>query len=113
MSTIEVSLPEDRTLVFKAKIFKTIGDPNRVKILEILRQGENCQCEIIPLLEQSQPTVSRHLKLLEDAGLISSKKDGTRVIYNVVDPHIFNLIDAVDDDMIDLISQELSKKIGL
>lgn len=106
-------LPEDRVLEFKAKIFKIIGDSNRLKILEILRNGENCQCEIIPLIEQSQPTVSRHLKLLEDAGLISSSKDGTRVFYSVVDPHIFNLIDAIDEEMIDLISQELAKKIGL
>lgn len=106
-------LPEDRVLEFKAKIFKIIGDSNRLKILEILRNGENCQCEIIPLIEQSQPTVSRHLNLLEDAGLISSSKDGTRVFYNVVDPHIFNLLDAIDEEMIDLIAQELAKKIGL
>lgn len=108
-----LNLPEDRVLDFKAKIFKVIGDPNRIKILEILREGANCQCEIIPLIEQSQPTVSRHLKLLEDGGLIQSTKDGTKVFYNVVDPHIFNLIDSIDKNMIELISQELTKKIGL
>ena len=111
--SVKISIAEKRVLEFKAKILKTISDPNRLKILEILRHGEACQCEIIPLIEQSQPTVSRHLKLLEDAGLIKSRKDGTRVFYNVVDPHIFNLLDAVDNNMIDLISQELSKKIGL
>ena len=108
-----LSLPGDRVLEFKAKIFKIIGDSNRLKILEVLREGENCQCEIIPLIEQSQPTVSRHLNLLEDAGLIRSRKDGTRVFYNVVDLHIFNLIDSIDENMIDIISQELAKKIGL
>ena len=108
-----LNLPEDRVLEFKAKTFKIISDSNRLKILEILREGENCQCEIIPLIEQSQPTVSRHLKLLEDAGLIRSRKDGTRVFYKVVDPHIFNLLDSIDENMIDLISQELAKKIGL
>ncbi len=106
-------LQEDRVLEFKSKIFKIIGDSNRLKILEILRKGENCQCEIIPLIAQSQPTVSRHLKLLEDAGLIQSKKEGTRVIYNVVDPHIFNLIDAIDENMVEMITAELTKKIGL
>ena len=109
----DAHLPEDRVLEFKSKIFKIIGDPNRIKILEILRKGENCQCEIIPLISQSQPTVSRHLKLLEDAGIIQSKKEGTRVIYNVVDPHIFNLIDAIDDNLVKIITTELSKKIGL
>ncbi len=108
-----ITLPDDNLLEFKARIFKTIGDPNRLKILEILRNGENCQCEIIPLIEQSQPTVSRHLKLLEEAGLIKSRKEGTRVIYTVVDPHIFNLLDAIDEDMIELITEELIKKIGV
>lgn len=106
------ALPDDNLLEFKARIFKTIGDPNRLKILEILRNGENCQCEIIPLIEQSQPTVSRHLKLLEEAGLIKSRKEGTRVFYTVVDPDIFNLLDTIDEDMIELISEELIKKIG-
>lgn len=104
-------LPDDRILEFKARVFKTIGDPNRLKILEILRTGKNCQCEIIPLIEQSQPTVSRHLKLLEDAGLIKSTKEGTRVFYTVVDQHIFNLLDSIDENMINLISEELAKKI--
>jgi ArsR family transcriptional regulator, arsenate/arsenite/antimonite-responsive transcriptional repressor len=108
-----IALPADNLLEFKARIFKTIGDPNRLKILEILRNGENCQCEIIPLIEQSQPTVSRHLKLLEEAGLIKSRKDGTRVFYTVVDTHIFNLLDAIDEDMIELISEELIKNIGV
>ena len=106
-------MPEDKILEFKANIFKVLGDPNRLKIIEILREGENCQCEIIPLIEQSQPTVSRHLKLLEDAGLIRSSKDGTRVYYTVVDPRVLNIMDSIDEELIDLISQELAKKIGL
>jgi len=108
-----INLPEKKVLGFKAKIFKTLGDPNRVKILEILRTGERCQCEIIPILNQSQPTVSRHLKLLEDIGLIQSWKDGTRVIYKVIDPCVFTLLDAIDENMIALISKELAKKIGI
>ena len=109
----ELDLPDDKVLDFKANILKTIADSNRLKILEILREGENCQCEIIPLIGQSQPTVSRHLKLLEDAGLIKSRRDGTRVFYTVTDPHIFNLLDAIDSEMLDIISKELTKKIGI
>jgi len=108
-----ISLPDNQVLEFKAKIFKVIGDANRLKILEILRNGENCQCEIIPFVDQSQPTVSRHLRLLEDAGLIRSRKDGTRVYFKVVDSHIYTLVDSIDEEMIELISQEQAKKIGL
>jgi ArsR family transcriptional regulator len=106
-------IPEDRSLEFKTRIFKVISDTNRLKILEILRGGERCQCEIIPMLDQSQPTVSRHLRLLEEGGLIRSRRDGTRMFYEVVDSHIFNVIDAVDEDMVKIVSDEMSKKIGL
>jgi len=108
-----VQTPDDRVLDFKARIFKVIGDPNRLKILETLRQGEICQCDLIPIIGQAQPTVSRHLKLLEDAGLISSTKDMTRVLYRVVDSHIFSILDAVDANMMELVSQELAKKYSL
>jgi len=108
-----LQIPDDRVLDFKARIFKVLGDPNRLKILETLRQGEICQCELIPIIGQAQPTVSRHLKLLEDAGLISSTKDSTRMLYRVVDSHIFSLLDAIDANMMELVSQELAKKYSL
>lgn len=113
MTTQTFQTPDDRVLDFKARIFKVMGDPNRLKILEVLRSGEMCQCELIPILGQSQPTVSRHLKLLEDAGLISSYRDSTRTMYRMVDSHVFNLLDAIDPRMVELISRELAKKYRL
>jgi len=106
-------LPNEKLLDFKSRIFKVIGDANRLKVLEILRSGENCQCEIIPMIAQSQPTVSRHLKLLEEAGLIKSRKEGTKIFYQIVDEHIFNLIDAIDENMQVIVSKEISKKYNL
>ena len=107
---MSLNLPDERILEFKSRIFKVIGDANRLKIIEILRSGENCQCEIIPLIAQSQPTVSRHLKLLEEAGLIMSRKEGTKAFYQVVDEHIFSLIDAIDEEMREHVSMEIAKK---
>ncbi len=103
-------LPDDKTLEFKARIFKVIGDPNRVKILEILRNGEICQCEIIPLIGQSQPAVSRHLKLLEESGLITSYKNTTKIFYSIADKHIYTLLDSIDKKMKKIISEEIIKK---
>ena len=108
------SLPDEKILEFTARIFKVIGDANRLKVLEILRSGEKCQCEIIPMISQSQPTVSRHLKLLEEAGLIKkSRKEGTKIFYQVVDEHIFNLIDVIDENMRTMVSKEIAKKYSL
>ena len=106
-------LPDEKDLEFKARLFKVVGDPNRLKILEILRAGDRCQCEIIPLIGQSQPTVSRHLRLLEESGLIVSSKEGTKIFYTTVDPHIYNMIDAIDEKMIELVGREIAKKYGL
>lgn len=111
MSTI--TIPSERELEFKSRIFKVIGDSNRLKILEILRSGENCQCDIIPMIAQSQPTVSRHLKLLEEAGLIVSRKVGTKMFYKVVDMQVFNIIDALNGDLVAKVSAEIAKKFGL
>lgn len=113
MTEQQIRVPDERTLEFKTRIFKVISDSNRLKILELLRSGEICQCEIVPIIDQSQPTVSRHLRLLEEAGLIRSRRDGVRMFYEIVDPHIYNVIDAIDAEMTELISEELAKKIGL
>lgn len=111
MSTI--TIPGERELEFKSRIFKVIGDSNRLKILEILRSGENCQCDIIPLIEQSQPTVSRHLRLLEEAGLITSRKVGTKMFYKAVDDQVFGIIDALNSDLTSKVQSEIAKKFGL
>ena len=104
---------ENRGLVFKAGLFKVIGDPNRLKILELLREGPLCQCEIIPILGQSQPTVSRHLRLLEKVGLLVKRREGVKTFYRIVDPHLYGLLDVIDEKMEELITEERTKKLYL
>lgn len=58
------------------RVAKAVSDPGRVKILKMLEQREMCACEIVAALNLAQPTVSKHLKQLTDAGLITSRKDG-------------------------------------
>jgi ArsR family transcriptional regulator len=70
-----------------------LGDPNRINIIDLLRDGEECQCDIIPEVGQSQPTVSRHLRLLEDQGVLSSRKEGVKVIYKINEPKVLTLLD--------------------
>jgi ArsR family transcriptional regulator len=63
------------------KVVKALSDPNRVKIIKMLHQKTLCVCELQAALKISQPAVSRHLKILEDAGLVNFKKDGLWVDY--------------------------------
>ena len=71
-----------------SKVMKALSDPNRVKILKLLQQGEMCICEIQALLEIAQPTVSKHLKILDQAGLISRRKTGLWVYCRLSDGNL-------------------------
>ena len=67
------------------KVMKALSDPNRVLILKMLQEKTMCVCEIQAALKIAQPTVSKHLKILGDAGLVVSKKDGLWVNYSISD----------------------------
>jgi ArsR family transcriptional regulator len=67
------------------KVMKALSDPNRVKILKMLQHKPMCVCEIQAALSIAQPTVSKHLKFLEDTGLVGFKKDGLWVNYYLTD----------------------------
>ena len=67
------------------KVMKALSDPNRVKIIKMLQHKTMCVCELRSSLQVAQPTVSKHLKILEDAGLLRSSKDGQWVNYYLSD----------------------------
>ena len=67
------------------KVMKALSDPNRVKILKMLQCKTMCVCELKSALGIAQPTVSNHLKVLEEAGLVSYRKDGLWVNYYLAD----------------------------
>jgi len=67
------------------KVTKALSDPNRVKIIKMLQKKEMCVCELQAALDIAQPTVSKHLRVLEDAGLVSFSKDGLWVNYRLSD----------------------------
>lgn len=67
------------------RVMKALSDPNRVKVVKMLQHKEMCVCEMQEALGIAQPTVSKHLKILEDAGLVQSKKDGLWVNYRLID----------------------------
>ena len=67
------------------KVMKALSDPNRVKIIKALQQKNMCVCELQGALKLAQPTVSKHLKILEEAGLVDFKKDGLWVNYYLAD----------------------------
>ncbi|MGV9346525.1 ArsR/SmtB family transcription factor [Streptomyces spiralis] len=80
-------LGEDRAAEL-AKVFKALGDPVRLRLMSMIASrgegGEVCVCELTPAFDLSQPTISHHLKLLRQAGLIDCERRGTWVYYWVL-----------------------------
>jgi ArsR family transcriptional regulator len=68
-----------------ARIAKALGDPIRLQLVDVLRKhaGRVCVCELVPLFDLSQPTVSHHLKVLRDAGLVDCERRGLWAYYYV------------------------------
>jgi ArsR family transcriptional regulator, arsenate/arsenite/antimonite-responsive transcriptional repressor len=68
-----------------AEVAKALGDPVRLQLIDVLRKhaGKVCVCELVPLFDLSQPTVSHHLKVLRQAGLVGSERQGLWAYYYV------------------------------
>lgn len=80
-----------------AAALRVIADPARLRLLSLIAQrGEACGCDLIDPLALSQPTVSHHLKVLHEAGLVEREKRGTWVYYRVVPDRMKVLRDALD-----------------
>lgn len=71
------------TIEAKAKVFKALGHPSRLAIVEALCEGELCVCDIVPVVGRDISTVSKHLSLLKEAGVLQHSKRGTNVYYSL------------------------------
>jgi DNA-binding transcriptional ArsR family regulator len=96
---------------FKSTVFYALSDPIRLEIITYLRNGEKCVCEIVPHLNLIQPLVSRHLKMLKDAGILRCRKDGTKRMYSIVDPKIFDVVDALSSELLKTLAKEAFESV--
>lgn len=79
-----------------SSFFKSLAHPTRLQILERLKnEDELCVCHIYEDLDLEQSNVSQHLKILKDQGILSSRKDGLKVMYRVRHREVFDILDIV------------------
>jgi len=78
------------------EILKAAGDPTRLRLLNLLRLGSICVCDLQAVLRIPQPTASRHLAALRHAGLVSDVRKGTRIVYSLT-PRVTTQIEALHD----------------
>ena len=81
-------MPAEETLFDLAELFKIFGDSTRIKILYVLFESEMCVCDIAQLLGMTQSAISHQLKVLKDAKLVGSRREGKTVFYSLADEHV-------------------------
>ena len=69
-----------------AAVFKALCDENRIRILKLLTGGEKCACKLLDELSVTQPTLSHHMKILCDSGIVSGRKEGKWMYYSISEP---------------------------
>lgn len=75
--------------------FKVLSDPMRLRILQTLEPGEQSVTAITEAVASTQPNVSKHLRTLQDAGLLARRQEGNTVFYSIADPSVFELCEVV------------------
>lgn len=90
--TVAMHTPDEDELAELAELFKVFGDSTRIKILYALSQAELCVCDLAQLLGISQPAMSYQLKILRQAKLIRSRRDGKTIFYALADDHVATII---------------------
>ena len=93
----------------KAEFFKALAHPTRVQIINLLRDGERCVCELIDELELEQPNISQHLAVLRKQDIVEANKEGLRMIYRLKDPRIIALMDLAEE----IIAREIAETMAL
>ncbi|MGD2072348.1 MAG: metalloregulator ArsR/SmtB family transcription factor [Candidatus Thorarchaeota archaeon] len=85
----------DKARIWREDFHKALSNPTRLEIVDLLLDGELCQCEIFPKIGLSQSTVSSYLTQLVKAGILKVRKDGTRKLYSLTNSRIVKLIEAL------------------
>lgn len=82
-----------------ADIFKALGHPARVSFIKKLHNGEKCVCDLVECVDLGWSTVSRHLSVLKEAGIIEDEKRGLQVFYKLKLPCVTELIHCLENDL--------------
>lgn len=85
----------ERLIDLKAEVLKALGHPTRLLIVEMLGEGEKCVCEINKSIAADHSTISKHLSILKNSGVVSDRKQGLKVFYKLEVPCLLKFIDCI------------------
>ena len=93
LKLVHEQMPDEDELYDLAELFKVFGDSTRIRILFVLFGSEVCVCDLAETLNMTQSAVSHQLKILKQAKLVSSRREGKSVFYSLADEHVRTIID--------------------
>ncbi len=94
---------------YLADVLKSMAQPTRLKIIDFLRDGERCVCEIFPAIDEEQSNTSRHLAYMQTHGILSRRKEGVKIYYAVKHPEVLEIIDRATA----IVRREIEVRSGL
>lgn len=91
-----------------SNIFKALSHPTRLQIVRLLKEKPLCVCEILPQIESEQSNTSQHLSVLKNQGIVDSSRDGLMVIYKIINPDVYQMIDIAENIILKQIEETKS-----
>jgi len=101
-------MTEEEIILFHSYVCEGIGDPKRLRLLYLVSERAQNVTELTQALNIAQPTVSHHLRILRERGLVTAKRDGTSIYYSLGDPRILDAIDILRSFVADLFKERAS-----
>jgi len=93
LSELLENRPADETVESEYSVFRALANEDRLRLLESLRRGERCGCELMAILDAPQSTVATHVRKLRKAGLVKSRKSGKWNYYRIADTAVMDILD--------------------
>ena len=101
-----MDLNQKGRLALKAEVFKAMGHPLRLGIIEFLQQGEMCVCDIVAHVGTEVSNVSKHLSILKKAGLLADRRDGLKIMYRLTMPCAIDFAHCVEGVVIKRLEEQ-------
>jgi ArsR family transcriptional regulator, arsenate/arsenite/antimonite-responsive transcriptional repressor len=98
ISVTAVATTTGKNLEQALRLFRALGDETRLRLIDRLREGEQCVCDLTDELEAGQSRLSFHLKTLKDAGVVTDRRDG-RWVYYALNPEMFEVLEGIVSEL--------------
>jgi len=92
LERVVAEMPDEESLYDLAELFKVFGDTTRIRILYVLFESEMCVCDIAEILSMTQSAISHQLRVLKQARLVRSRREGKQIYYFLADDHVRTII---------------------